>query len=235
MSRCIRWTLSIPLLMTWQAWAANISGELGLTTQVIDRGIPSTLHTPILQSNLTWLPTPGWALSASSSILVRQPDHLALINAELTRYWSPTDDWQLQTSVLYYGYPGNRFFKRFNRIETSAGISYRDIVTFSVAAFRLTEKNKGTWYAAADLSLRQPLSASVSLTTGIGVSQRPTTFYFGDTWTPPHPYYYGHAGLIWTHNTWTIQFTHLLSSTNSPAHQRNAAISPWIATLSHSF
>ncbi|KLD79336.1 hypothetical protein Y886_05135 [Xanthomonas hyacinthi DSM 19077] len=221
--------LASALCLPGTALAAHAGGAVGLSSQLVDRGIAVTSDTPSLQLAGYWLPVPGWSLSASASSALNAPGRVLLATVELSRGWTLSDSWQMQIGVVRYSYPGNRSNRLFNRDEASIGWSYRDRLSVSVAAFELPGSYRGRWYGAADLTVHQPLPAQLSLSAGIGISQAPSALYGLDH------YRYGHAGLMWNAGAWSVEVDRVFSDARSIYARRGNGIWPWVATLSRAF
>ncbi|CTP83477.1 hypothetical protein A6R71_18080 [Xanthomonas translucens pv. arrhenatheri] len=224
--------LAAALCLPGTALAAKVGGAVGISTQLVDRGIAVTSDTPSLQLAGYWLPAPGWSLSASASSALNAPGHQLLTTLELSRSWTLSDSWQMQAGVVRYSYPGNRINRMLNRDEVSIGGSYRDRLSVSVGAFALPDSYPGRWYGAADLTVHQPLPAHLSLSAGIGISQAPAALYGLDY---ANHYSYGHAGLMWNAGAWSVEIDRIFSDAHSIYTRRRNGIWPWVATLSRAF
>ncbi|MCC4595606.1 hypothetical protein NRY95_11320 [Xanthomonas campestris pv. phormiicola] len=215
------------------AVAARVGGALGLSSQLVDRGVAVTPATSTVQGAAYWLPAPGWSLSVSASSLLRKPGELRLVTAEASRNWTLSDNWQMQAGLLYYVYPANRVEKLLNRNEASLGWSYRDLLSFSVAAFQLPDSgDRGRWYKAADLSVHQALPAHLALSAGVGISQAPSALY--GLGSAEH-YRYGHAGLLWNAGSWTAEIDREFSGARGGYAWHAKPPWPWVITVSRSF
>lgn len=225
--------LAAALNLPGTALAAKLGGAVGLSSQLVDRGIAVTADTPSLQLAGYWLPAPGWSLGASASTALDAPGHQLLTTIELSRSWTLSDSWQMQATLLRYDYPGNRINRLFNRNEASIGWSYRDRLSVSLAAFELPDSYRGSWYRAADLTVHQPLPGRLSLSAGIGISQAPPALYGLDY--DDHHYSYGHAGLMWNAGAWSVEVDRVFSDARSIYARRGNGIWPWVVTVSRAF
>ncbi|WP_369916575.1 hypothetical protein AB8810_11500 [Xanthomonas sp. NCPPB 3005] len=232
--RPLRGTLALAaaLCLPGTALAAKLGGAVGLSSQLVDRGIAVTADTPSLQLAGYWLPAPGWSLGASASTALDAPGHQLLTTIELSRSWTLSDSWQMQAGLLRYDYPGNRINRLFNRNEASLGWSYRDRLSVSLAAFELPDSYRGRWYGAADLTVHQPLPGQLSLSAGIGISQAPPALYGLDY---ADHYSYGHAGLMWNAGAWSVEVDRVFSDARSIYARRGNGIWPWVVTVSRAF
>ena len=232
--RPLRGTLALAaaLGLPGTALAAKLGGAVGLSSQLVDRGIAVTADTPSLQLAGYWLPAPGWSLGASASTALDAPGHQLLTTIELSRSWTLSDSWQMQAGLLRYDYPGNRINRLFNRNEASLGWSYRDRLSVSLAAFELPDSYRGRWYGAADLTVHQPLPGQLSLSAGIGISQAPPALYGLDY---ADHYSYGHAGLMWNAGAWSVEVDRVFSDARSIYARRGNGIWPWVVTVSRAF
>ncbi|UKE56566.1 hypothetical protein [Xanthomonas translucens] len=225
--------LAAALCLPCTALAAKVGGAVGISTQLVDRGIAVSSDTPSLQLAGYWLPAPGWSLSASASSALNAPGHQLLTTLELSRSWTLSDSWQMQAGVVRYSYPGNRINRLLNRNEASIGWSYRDRLSVSVGAFALPDSYPGRWYGAGDLTVHQPLLAQLSLSAGIGISQAPAVLYGVDDYA--NHYSYGHAGLMWNAGAWSAEIDRVFSDAHSIYTRRRNGIWPWVATVSRAF
>jgi len=225
--------LAVALCLPGATLAASVGGAVGVSSQLVDRGIAVTADTPSLQLSGYWLPAPGWAVGASASTALDAPGHQMLTTVELSRSWTLSDSWQMQAGLLRYSYPGSRTNRLLNRDEVSLGWSYRDRLSVSVAAFTLPDSYPGRWYGAADLTVHQPLLAQLSLSAGVGISQAPSALYglgYDD-----HHYGYGHAGLIWNKGAWSAEIDRVFSEGHSIYARRGGGLWPWVVTVSRAF
>lgn len=225
--------LAVALCLPGTALAAKFGGAVGLSSQLVDRGIAVTADTPSLQVAGYWLPAPGWSLGASASTALDAPGQQLLTTVELSRSWTLSDSWQMQVGLLRYDYPGNRINRLFNRNEASIGWSYRDRLSVSLAAFELPDSYRGRWYGAADLTVHQPLPGHLSLSAGVGISQAPAALYGLDDYADH--YSYGHAGLMWNAGAWNVEIDRVFSDARSIYASRGGGIWPWVVTLSRAF
>jgi uncharacterized protein (TIGR02001 family) len=216
------------------AQSSGINGAVGLSSQLVDRGIAITPATPTLQGAVSWTSPAGWSFGLLGSTEVRSPGHLVEASAQASRYWSLSSDWQMQASVLYYSYPGNARSRVFDRTETSINWIYRDILTFGLSAIHLigaSDQPRG----AADLDLRWPLPWHFSLSAGTGVAQSLIAPHSPYGYGHASIYRYGHAGLAWDDGPWRIELDRITTDSEVRQQWGSPSISPWVATISRSF
>jgi hypothetical protein len=182
-------------------------------------------------------------LGVSGSTEVRSPGHVVEALAQASRSWSLSDDWQMQTSLLYYNYPGNARSRAYDRAELGVGWVYRDVLTFTLSAAHVFRTGNRRPRAAADLGFHWPLAWHLSLSAGAGIAESlvPPANYHGHTHTGPngyHPashYAYGHAGLMWSNGPWQVELDRIATDTDMPRPRANLSTSPWVATISRAF
>jgi hypothetical protein len=156
--------------------------------------------------------------------------------AEATRYWPVSANWQMQANLLYYSRPnGEGPLHPPGRMEAGFGWTYRDVLVFSLSAFRATGGQNRQWHGAADLDLHWPLAGHFSLSAGIGVAQSPAAFYGGYDYGLANHYRYGQAGLIWSRGPWNIEFDRVMTDTGASHLRGSPSVSPWVATISLTF
>lgn len=217
------------------AQSASWSGTAALSSQLIDRGLAITPDTPSLQGALAWTSASGWSFGVSGSTELRTAGHVTQAIAEASRYWRLSADWQMQTSLLYYDYPGNSGSKVYDRSEAGVSWIYRDVLTFGLSAARLNGGQDHQPRGAADLDLHWPLPWHMSLSAGAGIAQTlivPDGNYPG---SHSNHYSYGHAGLIWNYGAWRLELDRIAADIAAQRQGGGPSAAPWVATLSRSF
>lgn len=124
------------------------------------------------------------------------------------------DRWQMQASLLYYGYPTDRATRTFDRQEASLAWSYRDLLTFSLSTFNFPRADRSPWNVAFDITANVPLRNDVSLSLGAGSSRFPAMAYGA---ARSGRYQYGQVGLKWNRAGWTLKAERILTSGNTRA------------------
>ncbi|MBM7124990.1 hypothetical protein ISP19_06310 [Dyella flava] len=226
--------LSTPL----HAQSSSISGTVGLSSQLVDRGLAVTPATPIVQAAAAWTSASGWSLGLSGATEVRSPGHLSEALGQVSHYWSLSSAWQMQADLLYYDYPGDSRARLFDRTETGVSWIYRDILSFGLSAFTLTHGNHHDPRGAADVDFHWPLVRHFSLSLGAGVAQRlfsPYDSYAYSTRPGAGVYGYGHAGLLWSYGAWRVELDRIATDPVIPRYGRNLVTQPWVGTVSWSF
>jgi uncharacterized protein (TIGR02001 family) len=225
------------------AQSATFNGTAALSSELIDRGQAITGDTPILQGAASWTYPAGWSLGLSASTEVRSPGRVVEALAQASRYWSLSGDWQMQTGVLYYRYPGNTHSKAYDRAETGVSWTYRDVLTFGMSAIYVIDAPNSQPRGAADLSFHWPLVWHFSLSAGAGVAQPIIAPYTSYRYGQAVPYGYdhaglhgyGHAGLLWANGPWQIEVDRIMADDATQRQWANLGASPWVATISWSF
>ncbi|WP_460877133.1 TorF family putative porin [Rhodanobacter koreensis] len=231
--------LSMPL----HAQSTTFTGTAALSSELIDRGQAITGNTPILQGAASWTSPAGWSLGLSGSTEVRSPGRVVEALVQASRYWSLSDDWQMQANLLYYRYPGETRSRAYDRAETGVDWTYRDVLTFGMSAIYVIGARDHQPRGAADLSFHWPLAWHFSLSAGVGVAQpliAPYTPYgYGHAGSYSYDrtglHGYGHAGLLWSHGPWRIELDRIMADPETRQQWANLGASPWVATISRSF
>ena len=209
------------------AQTAPFSGEVALTSQLVDRGRAVTSQTGVLQAAGDWIPSTGWSIGASASTKLDSPGRVVEAMVQGARYWSLSDSWQLQAGLIYYDYPTNHQLKFYERVEGGLAVSYRDILTVGVSEAHLVHSDYETNRAALDISARWPLPGGFSVLGGVGVAQSYVA--------PYKSYRYGQVGLAWTHGPWRIELDRVYARREWLPVWRDLNPSPWLGTVSVAF
>lgn len=220
-----------------RAQSSTVSGAVGISSQLVDRGLAVTPATPILQAAASWTSS-GWSLGLSGGTEIRSPGHVSVALAQVSHYWSLSSDWQMQAGALYYDYPGNAQARLFDRTETGVNWIYRDILTFGLSAICLTNGNHHGPRGAADVDFHWPLAWHFSLSLGAGVAQHLVSPYdsYGYTTRPGTGVYgYGHAGLLWSYGPWRVELDRIATDPAMPRRGGNLVAQPWVGTVSWTF
>ncbi|WP_425523081.1 hypothetical protein [Xanthomonas oryzae] len=212
--------------------ANDFGGAVAVTSSLIDRGISIAPNKVTVQAAGYWLPSPGWSVSTSVALQSTDWSDPVAVTAQVGRAWMLGDRWQMQASLLYYGYPTDRSTRTFNRQEASLAWSYRDVVTFAISTFNFPRADQSPWNVAFDITGNVPLSDDVSLSLGAGSSRFPAMAYGA-----PHSgrYQYGQLGLKWSRHGWTLKAERILTSGNTPRMQGGPGETPWLGTISRTF
>lgn len=226
------WLLAAVLCPGLAAKATDIGGTVAINSQLVDRGIAITSRTPVVQGSIYWAPTADWSLELSGAIETRSPEHLLQSGISGSRHWTLSDRWQAQARLSYYRYRYAIDDRKWNveRTEVNVGWTYRETVTLSLSASRMP--GGGDIYGAADITVQRSLSEHFALSAGLGIAQPPP---FDDGEDRSGHYRYGHAGLIWSQGSWSIELDRVATSANVPRPWGGPRVSPWVATLSVAF
>lgn len=214
------------------ALAANVGGAVAVTSSLIDRGISIAPNKLTLQAAGYWLPAPGWSVSSSVALQSPSLSDPVAVTAQAGRAWMLDDRWQMQASLLYYGYPTNRSTRTFDRQEASLAWSYRDVLTFSLSAFNFPRADQSPWNMAFDVTANIPLGNDIALSLGAGTSRFPAMAYGAPR---SGRYRYGQLGLKWSRAGWTLKGERIFTSSNTPRMQGGPGETPWLGTVSRTF
>ncbi|MET0254916.1 MAG: TorF family putative porin [Luteibacter sp.] len=214
------------------AGSGQFGATVALTSQLVDRGIPVSRSTPILQGALLWNSPSGWSAGVSASSEARSPGRLLETLAQVAHAWSLSNDWQMQADVLYYRYDQDSSWRRYDRTELGASFIYRDVLTVGLSAADMSHYRGHGPRLAADLDLRWPVAPHLSVTAGLGAAQYliPASYPYNDA----SHYEYGHLGAVWENGPWRIELKRI--GTRHAPHPPGASdLSAWNATLARSF
>jgi hypothetical protein len=224
--------LAVPLaalLNTAAAAVGSWSGELGLASAGIERGL-RLYNTPVLQAGLSYYEARGWQAGVALGVPVHQPS-AGLVVLRGGRGWNLTDDWRAQATLQYFGYPGDAAVRMFDRTEAGVEVGFRDLLAVGVSAIR--RRHDGTPLSAhlrwdGEASLRWPLAPTWSLSTGLGATDQ-----IGEA---GHYYRYGHAGLAWQSGAWRADFVRIATSGAAhPTWLQSIASPRWVGSVGWRF
>lgn len=221
------------LLIPAHVRAGELSGEVSLSSQLVDRGLGITSATPALQGAVAWTMPSGWSLGLSGGVELRSPGHLYVGVARVAYAWMLSENWQMQTSLVYYHYAGRL---RANVYEPGVYWVYRDILTFGLSGVYVASADEHRLHPAADLNFHWPLAGGFTLSGGAGIARYAVPYGY-----PPNEHYhtgyyrYGEAGLLWSHGAWQVELDRVVVDPGSRRYLRRLVASPWLLTLSRSF
>jgi hypothetical protein len=219
------------------AQSRNLSGEVALGSQLVDRGLAITQATPTLQGAVAWTSPAGWSFGVSGGAELRSPGNIAQSMAQASRFWSLSTDWQMQASALYYRYSRSENAKVYNRAEGGVTWLYRDVLTFGVSAVRVMGARDHQTRPAADVDFHWPIMWQFSLSAGLGFAHAvvPPFYHDGHMYGGAAPYRYGHVGLMWSHGPWRAEFDRIQTDLGHRRPWGNLGASSWVGTISRSF
>lgn len=218
------------------AQAAPLGGTVALTSQLVDRGLPITSATPVLQGELRWDSPTGWSFGVAAASELRSP-RLAEGLLHVARSWPLSDNWQMQASVLYYDAPRRERARGYRRLEADLAWIYRDVLTLNLAALRPVGSDDAHTNPAAEANLHWPLTRRLSLLAGVGVARFQQGYgYYRHYGQSRSAYYrYGQAGLAWSSNRWRIELDRIATHGAPAARRYTGGLAPWLASVSWSF
>lgn len=220
------------LLVPTHARAGELSGEVSLSSQLVDRGLAITSATPALQGGVAWTTPSNWSLGLSGGIKLRSPSHLAEGVARVARTWTLSGNWRMQGDMVYYHYTGRL---HANVYEPGVYWLYRDVLTFGLSEVYIVGADEHELHPAADLNVHWPLGGGFSISGGLGITR-----YAVPYGSPPGEHYhtgyyrYGQAGLLWSHGAWRVEIDRVAIDPDSRRYLRRLVASPWLATVSRS-
>ncbi len=224
---CRFWLLlACALPAAGMAQTRDVTGELAVSSDLVERGIVVGRPRPIVQGLLSFYDARGWSVttalgmqtygSQSTRAIVRGAYDGVIDN-----------DWQYQASLQYYAYPGDAFFRLYDRAEGTLSASFRDVFTVGLSAFHYVhtrdEISPMRW--ALDAGARWPLTPRLSLVGSLGVSAV----------RPRGQYLYGSVGAAWTTGPWRAELNYLASDRWAQRHIMGATPGRWAVTVIRSF
>jgi hypothetical protein len=197
----VAWTIAYLLCSGSPASAQALawSGEVALSSDMTDRGISPWLNSPIAQGVVALSDTTHWVASLSAAAALDR-GHSSQLAARAAGYWNLSQDWQLQTRLVFYTYPQSQHSWPYERTEGTLGGSYRDLASLEYSWVRLSEGDSRL-YPAIDLGLRWPLAEQWSLAAGLGSAELAA-------WPGLH-YRYADAGVVWRDGPWRASLRYL--------------------------
>lgn len=217
------------------AQSAPIGATAALTSQLVDRGLPVTRATAVLQGEAHWSSPAGWTLGAAAAGEIRSP-RLAEGMIDASRSWALAGNWQMQASLLYYDAPRRGRARGYRRFEADVAWIYRDVLTLNLAALRPTGSRDARINPAAEANLRWPLTRHLSLLAGAGVARFQRYGGYGYYGESRSGYYsYGQAGLAWNAGRWRVELDRIATAGAPPPRRGTGGLSPWLASVSWSF
>lgn len=227
------------LLLACSAGAAaqpvEWQGELALASELTDRGLVVGPRRALLQGQLSAYLGSQWSASLAASAQ-REGLRYSRVLARLGRNWTLSNDWQLDTGLSYYAYPGDSSQRRYDRFEAAAVAGYRDVLSLGLTALHYAERSHGLPWAA-DLGLRWPLAGVVSglgapaeawsLTASVGRATllQATAFHYS----------YGSLGLAWQQGAWRAEVNRLAADGKAGAWVGRPQPARWAAVLARNF
>lgn len=214
------------------ARAADWTGTVAVSSQLVDRGVPVSGPGPVAQGAVAWIAPSGWSLSGSASYQTRPVGRLAETLLQGARAWRLDDDWQVQASTTYYRYADDPSWRIYDRVEVGGTLIFRDVLTVGLSAAERVHGG-GSPRGALDVGLRWPLGRHLSLAGGAGVSRYIVDPYYDhdgrQVGTGATYYTYGHAGLAWTSGPWRVDLVRVAARRDRLPFERRP--SPWLATI----
>ncbi|HJU25074.1 MAG TPA: hypothetical protein VJ722_00220 [Rhodanobacteraceae bacterium] len=213
------------------ARAGDVSGAVGLTSQLVDRGVAITEPGPVLEGLVAWNSPNGWSAAAAAAAEGRS-GHVAQGLVRVAKAWSLPGDWQMQASLQYYHYSG---FARLNAYEAGLAWTYRDLVTLSAAEIYAPDSRYRV-RPAVDLNIHWPLPQHFFLTAGLGYTRYVISRYAHHREYEVRDFYpYAQAGLGWSDGPWRVELNRVVLRGEVRRHLDRQAASPWLATIAWSF
>jgi uncharacterized protein (TIGR02001 family) len=215
---------------------APLGGAVALSSQLVDRGLPLTASTPVLQGELHWDSPQGWSLGIAAASELRSPRlDEGLLHAAYS--WPLSANWQMQASLLYYDAPGRGRARPYRRVEADLAWIYRDVFSLNLAALHPLGSRDGRTLPAAEANLHWPLTRHLSLLAGAGVARYPRGAGYSRYYGESHGAYYryGQAGLAWSAGRWRVELDRIATRGAPPARRGTGGLSPWLASVSWSF
>lgn len=250
-SRCVARACTVVLFASvafGQSHAqSRVDGELALASRLVDRGLPVSAATPILQGSLSWVAGPGWSFALAGAVELRSPGRPVLVLGRATRTWSLSGDWLAQASVLHYDHRGTQGAAIPDRTDASVYFVYRDLLSVGVSAMHPDTGDGGGVLGAADAELNLPLSRALSLSAGAGVAEVVVAAYSRGGYnghdgygadpgrTRIRRYGFGSLGLDWHQGPWRVGLDRHFNSLGSRRVYGGQTPPQWVVTGTWSF
>lgn len=221
------------LLVSARAHAGELSGDVSLSSQLVDRGLAITSATPALQGAVAWTTPSGWLLGLSGGFELRSPDHVAESVARAAHTWALSENWRIQPDMVYYHYAGRL---HANVYEPGVYWLYRDILTFGLSGVYIVGADEHRLHPAADLNFHWPLAGGFSISGGLGITRYAVPYGRPSSESYHTGYYrYGQAGLLWSRGAWQVEIDRVAVDPGARRYLRRLIASSWLATISRSF
>lgn len=224
---------------------SRIGGELALASRLVDRGLPVSAATPVLQGSLSWMPGQSWSFGLAGAVELRSPGRPVLVLGRATRSWSLSGDWLAQASVLHYDHRATPGVAVPDRTDATLYFTYRDLLSVGVSAMHPHEGDGRRVLGAADAELSVPLSRALSLSAGAGIAEAMLSRYpagryaaNGDYYagaTRPRRYGFGNLGLGWHQGPWRLRLDRHFNSLGDRRVYGGEAPPQWVVTASWAF
>ena len=209
------------------AQALQWQGQVAVASELTDRGISVYPRRPTLQVD-GQVARGRWSLAAAASTdLAGRGEHRVL--ARLSHYRSLSDDWQLDAGLGWYGYPGDRRARAYDRTEAGLGLGFRDVLSLNLTAidYRAWPGRRAGLQWALEAGLRWPVGDAWSATASLGQADLPPQ--------PDRRYRYGGVGLAWQHGDWRLELNRLGADSAARRALGDAGRARWSALAMVSF
>lgn len=160
----------------------TLTGNMGLYSQYIFRGLTQTDRDPALQGGFDYSHSSGFYLGTWASNISWLRDFGAYSSGGSLEWdfyggykWGFAEDFTLDLGLLYYWYPGNAApgFPKGNTLEAYVGLAWKWLsskFSYSLGEDTFTVPNsQGTWYL--DLSANIPLVDKLTLNLHYGIQE----------------------------------------------------------------
>jgi hypothetical protein len=202
-------------------------GQLAVASELTDRGLSVFPRRPTLQAD-GQVARGRWSIAAAASTdLSASGRHRVL--ARVSHYRALSDDWQLDAGIGWYGYPGDRRARVYDRTEAGIGLGFRDLLSLNLTAidYRAWPGRRAGLQWALEAGARWPLGGAWSLTASLGQADLPPQ--------PDRRYRYGGAGLAWQQGAWRAELNRLGTDGTARYAFGDAARARWSALVTRSF
>jgi hypothetical protein len=210
-----------------QAQSLIWSGQASLGNELSERGVAVWHGRAVAQGVVALSDGANWsaALSAAGPLGGDADNRGAQLALHGAVYAPLSPDWQLQTGLAVYTYPGAGAH-RYDRADAMLGAAYRDLASLELSASRVNDEG-AHWYPALELGLRWPVSSHWALAAGLG---RAELTNWPGTW-----YGYVDLGLRWQAGPWGASLGHLRASQAARRYVPDAAGPRTALSLTRSF
>jgi uncharacterized protein (TIGR02001 family) len=218
------------------AQSSRFGGEVALASQLVDQGIAITADEPVLQGAVSWMAPGGWSFGVAGGVEARSPGTPVFTLARASHAWTPSADWLVQASLLYYDYRSRGRAAAPDRMHANLYFTWRDTLTFGVSAIHPAGDHPRRVLGAADAEIGWPLGRHFTLSAGAGVAQALVVRGYHYRYERVEGYRYGNLGLAWNEGPWRLQVDRTANSLGARGAYSGAGTpSDWVATLAWSF
>lgn len=164
------WAQENPASNSIDGFPGKFTGNIGIVSDYIFRGISQTKEKPTLQGGIDYAHPDGFYLGVwGSNIDFGDGDDEDHAHVEIDGYAGYTytiDKWVLDGRFIYYTYPGEKSELDYNYYEINSNVTYDFDVTKLTGSIYYTPDN----FAESGVGIYYSLGATVPLANGFGLN-----------------------------------------------------------------